>query len=470
MKSKVVNFRPERISGWCFDPENLRVKSLIDLHVGQTVVASFPCHIFRQELSQGGFPDRNIGFVGGLPPQYWTGETHRAALVERHSGAVLTDKELKTPDMRVAGGTGVFADVQLGPAGEIAGWAGQDGHKLRVSLLVDGNRVHSAVADARAHRWSTKSLKVTGPAGWAFSLQIPAEYFDDAEHRVQVVAQTQPESTVVFDQHCSLHKEKAGTAHHRAQELTQDPPDNIPLAGWRAAAGWLNRWKLSGPVHTVAKQTSGTLVVDNPKEEAVYLFHNAAREDLRHLRAGHGVRLGADRAFTVALDAETSDKQPQVFIMQVGADGIALARDLLAADQRGLFVADPQATDLVIGIRFPGEGRYLVESLEFLPAREVASAEPGIYHTEILPAVEEESPEPEDIGEEPDLEQRIIAAVTAQLTEQAQQLSEMGRTLEELAQRSARTESAVEVLAREAAQQKLRTAFGAQFTPEGGSL
>lgn len=473
MKFKVVNFRPERISGWCFDPENLRVKGLIDLQVNQTVVASFPCHVFRQELSGEKFADRSIGFLGSLPPQYWTGDAHRAALVERHSGTVLAEKALKTPDAQVPGSAGVFADVQLGASGEVAGWMGQAGPKLRAALLVDGNRVHSVVADARTHRWDAKALKVTGPVGWAFSLQIPAVYFDGAEHQIQVVAQTQPEQTVIFDQRRILPDDEAGTAHHQEQTVKQDPPDNFPLAGWRAFPAWQNRWKLSGPVHTVGTQKSGALVLDNRKEEAVYLFQNAAREDLRCLRPYHGADLGVHRAFTVALEAGTSGEQPQVFIMQFDTHGTGLSRDLIPADQRGLFVADPQAEHLVLGIRLPGHGRYVVDSLEFLPAAEVRSAEPGIYPTELLPAVEEETPEqPETVelpGEGPELEGWTAAALGDWFEEQAAQLSAVHKALEELTRRSAATESAVEGLSRYAAQQRLRAAFGDRFTPEGGS-
>src|SRR5690625_5954928 len=85
MKFKVVNFRADRISGWCQAPNDEAGKARIDLLLGGDVVDSYLARTFRPELPAHNFADRNLGFMGSLPPPYWDGQSYRTTLRDRKS-------------------------------------------------------------------------------------------------------------------------------------------------------------------------------------------------------------------------------------------------------------------------------------------------------------------------------------------------------------------------------------------------
>lgn len=76
-------------------------KSAVQLVVDGTAVSQFKCKIFRNELDPKEFSNRNIGFMGTLPPQYWTGGKYSVSLVEPSSGTILHQAEVKTSDSRL---------------------------------------------------------------------------------------------------------------------------------------------------------------------------------------------------------------------------------------------------------------------------------------------------------------------------------------------------------------------------------
>src|SRR4051794_31816265 len=103
MKFKIVNYQAHRISGWVYEPDADQGTTVLDLVVNGETVSALTCNIFRDELSAEEFSTRNVGFLGNLPPQFWTGDKHDVAFIHRGTGDVLTQKGISTSDSRIAG-------------------------------------------------------------------------------------------------------------------------------------------------------------------------------------------------------------------------------------------------------------------------------------------------------------------------------------------------------------------------------
>lgn len=189
MKFRIVNFQAHRISGWVSDPEAAQSKTVLDLMVAGRPVASLSCTIFRDELSAEEFENRNIGFRGNLPAEFWTGEEHQVSLVHRASGTVLEDQRIPTTDARLPEGEGLSGDFTLTARGQLAGWAAADGSPTRIRVLLDGEQFAQTRATAQSLPWKRGRVKLQGPFGHLYGAQLPPELFDDEEHRVQVFAQ-----------------------------------------------------------------------------------------------------------------------------------------------------------------------------------------------------------------------------------------------------------------------------------------
>lgn len=381
MQFKVVNFRADRISGWCQPPHQEAAKAKIDLLMNGEVVTSLLAHQFRSELPPHDFADRNIGFVGTLPPQYWTGKNYAVALREQTSGTVLAEQILATHDARIAEHPGLSADVQVGNAGQLNGWAGYRDQKVQVHLLVDSNKVLTTMADQRSLQLDKKQPQPPVPTGWAFSLQVPSEYFDDAEHRIQVVVGTETGTAVIFDQARQLPAAEIDVAELNIQQLDARRPDNFPMPGLRAPTQWQNRWKVSDPWSVTTRlDDAGRLRVTTTDDEPTYLMLNAQTEDLRRLSEAAGVTIGETSAYRVGMTVSRSRSlQLQLGIYEYDALGHDILRTLSDADQRGLFVPDPRTVRIVVLLRVVGSGTFTIDDLQFLPADDVRSADPGFH-------------------------------------------------------------------------------------------
>lgn len=189
MKHKIVNFRPDRISGWFHDPEAKETKSVLQVTVDGEPATQLVCNIFRSELDPQDFPSRNIGFLGTLPPQYWTGETYDVALVDPLSKEVLTSTSMESLDRRLTDSQGLAGDLQVTDRGEVFGWASQEAEHATVKVVIDGKQVDRATADLQQSPWKDKGVSVAVPFGHAYAFQVPEEYFDDDEHRIQVLVE-----------------------------------------------------------------------------------------------------------------------------------------------------------------------------------------------------------------------------------------------------------------------------------------
>lgn len=230
MKHKVVNFQAHRLSGWFYDPDTDQAKPVLDLMVDGEPVDSLKCSIFRGELSAADFHTRNVGFLGSVPAQFWDGTEREVQLVHRGSGTVLQSERLTAPDRRVASST-VRGEFLLTPAGQVAGWAVVGAAATEpacVRVLVDGATVAEGLAELKKLPWKHGRIDLKAPLKKQFGIQIPADYFDDATHRVQAHARDVDGSWVtLLDETTVLASEHAWMARHEAERIREGRPDTF---------------------------------------------------------------------------------------------------------------------------------------------------------------------------------------------------------------------------------------------------
>lgn len=231
MKQKIVNFRADRISGWFYDSEAEDTRGVLELLVDDEPVTIVKCSIFRSELSPEDFLNRNVGFLASLPPEYWTGATHKVSLRDHRTGRTLHKQDLETHDRQLVESPGFSGEFKLTERGEIAGWAAQDRDKVNVRVFVDGHQVDDARAGQQQPLWSEARLPMAAPVGFAYSFQIPTEYFDDAEHQVQIVVAPDSEEIVLLDQLVHLDVRHAEAAAEQTERLRRGVKD------------WSLRWR-----------------------------------------------------------------------------------------------------------------------------------------------------------------------------------------------------------------------------------
>ncbi|WP_162322130.1 hypothetical protein, partial [Nesterenkonia haasae] len=186
MQYKIVNFRADRISGWLFDPDAPQVRQKLAVMVNGECAATLTCNLFRPELSASESPTRNVGFLGALPPNLWTGESHQVSLQVVGSGETIAEGPLDTLDARISAEVEISGDVRITERGGVAGWVARAGDRTTVQVLVDGEEIFKERANQKKLRFSGKAFEVTVPPEFAFSAQVPPEYFDDEEHIVEV--------------------------------------------------------------------------------------------------------------------------------------------------------------------------------------------------------------------------------------------------------------------------------------------
>ncbi|RJN32961.1 glycosyltransferase [Nesterenkonia natronophila] len=227
MQYKVVNFRADRISGWLFDPDAPAVRKRIAVMVNGECTTTLICNVFRAELSADAFPTRNIGFLGSLPPNLWTGETHQVSLQDPTTGETFVEGALETPDARISAEAEVSGDVRITARGEVGGWVARAGDRTTVQVLVDGQEIFKERANQKKLRFNGNDFEVTAPPEFTFSAQVPPEYFDDEQHfvevRVNATETTVAQSTLRL---VSAHREKAALEADRlaAAEIDKFEP------------------------------------------------------------------------------------------------------------------------------------------------------------------------------------------------------------------------------------------------------
>ena len=123
MKFKVVNFRPERISGWVYNDESPKETVKLELFIDDRKAAEPLCDKFRNELDGRDFANRRIGFVERVPVQFWDGETHEVTLKIRGSDVVLRQEKMTLPNVRLAADSDLSAEVLSTENGQVTGWA-----------------------------------------------------------------------------------------------------------------------------------------------------------------------------------------------------------------------------------------------------------------------------------------------------------------------------------------------------------
>ena len=232
MKFKIVNYQAHRISGWVYEPDADQGTTVLDLVVNGETVSALTCNIFRDELSAEEFSTRNVGFLGNLPPQFWTGDEHDVALVHRGTGDVLTQKGIRTSDTRIAGTDELNADFMVTPQGQVAGWASAENRPAYARVTVDGKVIDQGRTDRRVLPWKRETMKFNAPFGYMHGTQIPSDFFDGQVHRVQIFAGGEPHAPVlVLDQALELAAEHSDAAAREAQRLQHDAP--------KSSSGWL---------------------------------------------------------------------------------------------------------------------------------------------------------------------------------------------------------------------------------------
>lgn len=236
MKHKIVNFNADRISGWFYDPAAGETKSVLEVLVDGERATTLTCNVFRDELDSEEFPNRNIGFLGTLPPQFWTGDTFSVSLVHPQSGTVLVEQSMESTDRRLAETEGLSADFQLTERGELAGWASREGEHITVRIHIDGQHIETARANQDRIRWSAKQITVPVPFGYAYSFQVPPEYFDDGDHRVQLSLDHASGEVPVLDETLNFPTSYRETAAAEQERVQSAKPD------------WSSRWRKQAKV------------------------------------------------------------------------------------------------------------------------------------------------------------------------------------------------------------------------------
>lgn len=280
MTHKIVNFRADRISGWFYDPAADGARAVLDLLVDGVPVTTLKCNVFRNELSPADFPNRNIGFLGALPPDLWTGQSYTVALRDRRSGAILTEQEVTTRDTRLDGAPGFSGEFQLTDRGEIGGWIAHGDQTVGLRVFVDGHQTAEVAADSQKILVGADKISVATPPGYAFSIQLPAEYYDDAAHDVLVIAAPDSEEIYLVEQKLFLASQHAQFAEEQAERLRTGKRD------------WAHAWRKQP---SVREDIDVTRVEVTPSYAAVTL-EGTIRHRRAVLRLGeHVIRLTSVR-------------------------------------------------------------------------------------------------------------------------------------------------------------------------------
>lgn len=175
MISKIIAVRPGRISGWCFDPASPGTPLSVDVLVNGEEVVVLPCNRLRRELDPAQFPNRVIGFAGQLPFEFWTGETVTVTLRLTQDGTVLDQRDVETPDMRIAGSADLFGELAGVTAGRLTGWAASRKGSVGLDLEIDGQPFGRADATAEMN-------------GHGFAIWLPDDIYDGARHHLRLTA------------------------------------------------------------------------------------------------------------------------------------------------------------------------------------------------------------------------------------------------------------------------------------------
>lgn len=215
--------------------------------------------------------------------------------------------------------------------------------------------------------------------------------------------------------------------------------EEFPLLGFNALDRWDNQWRISNPsIVDVGRDDQGRLALDKHEKHAMHLLLRAKTGDLKKLESGRGVALENNRSYQVGLTVEVGGRLvAQLVLHEFDDDGTLLTRTPLAAGQRVLYVAHPDAAHLVVTIRLTGIGRVIVHQVEFQPVDGVRSAEPGVHPIEdfqgALKARHVQTfDELKDFWlEDEDLYQRIADATAHSVTDGFNELREENRHLRE---------------------------------------
>lgn len=284
MKLKVVNFQAHRISGWFYDPAVDQTKSTLDLVVNGHTVDTLTCEIFRGELSATDFHTRNIGFLGTLPPQYWTGENYEVSLIHRGSGTVVAQQTIPTENALVDEEHQLRGNVLITAEGQVAGWAAEGSDVVDIRLLVDEEEVQQAPADWEKLPWKRGRIELPAPFHYLYAAQLPGEIFDDDDHRVEVYADTADGTRVrLLSQDLALAAAHRDLAAAEVARIEEGRPDRT--------THWTGAPPMSAVVHVHE-------VTYTPAYATVTL-----RGETGHRRAT--LRMGEDVAVLHALEPES---------------------------------------------------------------------------------------------------------------------------------------------------------------------
>lgn len=176
MKCKVVSFRADRNSGWLFNPVAPQVRQRLAMIVIGELAPTLTCNVFRAELPADKLPTRNVGFLGSLPQNLWTGETYRIGVEDTASGETFREGALGTSDAQISTETEVSGDVRITEPGEVAGWVARAGVRITVKVLLDSLEIFKARTNRTKLRFRSNALDVTASSEFAFATQVQPEY------------------------------------------------------------------------------------------------------------------------------------------------------------------------------------------------------------------------------------------------------------------------------------------------------
>lgn len=173
MQFKVVNFRPERITGWVYHPEAPVDQDSVELYVNGAVVADFRADRFRDELDPERFQTRRIGFKGFMPPEYWDGAVYKAELRSKKSGAKLVEKQLSVPNRMLSESREITGELVYADGGRLVGWVHSRRDVVAVDCEIPGQATWRAEAFSSRNESDVKPM-LNLPAQGAFDTRVDA--------------------------------------------------------------------------------------------------------------------------------------------------------------------------------------------------------------------------------------------------------------------------------------------------------
>jgi len=276
-----------RISGWAWDATQPNTPINVEIHDGNTFIATVAANQFRQDLLDAGIGNGSHAFTFPTPARLKDGQPHSVSVRFASTNLDLPG----SPKSITCGGGPVFqANHEVADCGRISGWA-WDANQPNTPISVDVFDGNTLIATVAANIFRMDLLNAgLGNGSHGFSLATPASLKDGQVHSVSV-------------KFASTNLDLAGTP--RAITCTGAPvlQGNHEVADCTRISGWA--WDANQPNSAINVDiVDGTTLITT-------IAADQFRQDLLDAGVGNG-----NHAFSFTVPASLKDGQTHTMLVR----------------------------------------------------------------------------------------------------------------------------------------------------------